>query len=153
MAKTSMICPFSRKLCVECELYRGKHYFLCYAAKYRGNLGQPKEQVKASITTPTIDFQTLEKLVNPWTMKEHYPEDKPGIKIKVADIENKSERVCLLEEARTWDWNDPKIMRVIDGRHITGWHNLMEIVHYKSEKGSQEVEIHEGPRFILLSGG
>jgi hypothetical protein len=38
MAKTKMICPFSGKLCKECPLYRGRHYYLCFAKKYRGHL-------------------------------------------------------------------------------------------------------------------
>ena len=59
MAKTSMICPFSRKLCIECELYRGKHYFLCYCAKYRGNLGQSNEQVKFNAAPSVVNFQTF----------------------------------------------------------------------------------------------
>ncbi len=40
MAKTKMLCPFSKKLCKECAVYRGKHYFLCFQNKYRGYLGE-----------------------------------------------------------------------------------------------------------------
>jgi len=40
MAKEKMICPFSGKPCVECAEYRGRHYFLCYAKRYRGRLGE-----------------------------------------------------------------------------------------------------------------
>jgi hypothetical protein len=43
MAKTKMICPFSAELCVECPQYRGRHYFLCFAKKYRGYLESKKE--------------------------------------------------------------------------------------------------------------
>ncbi|MGD9344501.1 MAG: hypothetical protein PVH84_01480 [Candidatus Aminicenantes bacterium] len=39
MAKTKMICPFSGKVCEECPLYKGRHYYLCFAKKYRGYLG------------------------------------------------------------------------------------------------------------------
>jgi hypothetical protein len=38
MAKAKMICPFSGELCVECPQYRGRHYYLCFAKKYRGYL-------------------------------------------------------------------------------------------------------------------
>jgi hypothetical protein len=38
MAKERMICPFSNRLCEECALYRGKHYYLCFCQKYRGYL-------------------------------------------------------------------------------------------------------------------
>ena len=36
MAKTKMRCPFNDKLCVECQLYRGRHYYLCACPDYRG---------------------------------------------------------------------------------------------------------------------
>ena len=39
MAKIDMICPFSKQLCQECPLYRGRHYYLCFCTKYRGYLG------------------------------------------------------------------------------------------------------------------
>jgi len=45
MAKTKMICPFSGKLCKECPQYRGRHYYLCFAKKYRGYLGDSEDQV------------------------------------------------------------------------------------------------------------
>jgi hypothetical protein len=38
MAKEDMLCPFSGKLCRECSLYRGRHYYLCFSKKYRGHL-------------------------------------------------------------------------------------------------------------------
>lgn len=44
MAKTKMICPFSGELCVECPQYRGRHYYLCFSKKYRGYLGEKKDQ-------------------------------------------------------------------------------------------------------------
>jgi hypothetical protein len=44
MAKEQVLCPFSKKLCAECALYRGRHYFLCYCQSYRGYLG---DQTKA----------------------------------------------------------------------------------------------------------
>jgi hypothetical protein len=153
MAKTSMICPFSRKLCVECELYRGRHYFLCFCEKYRGHIGQSKGQAKYDAAALTINFKALETMANPWVGENQQPKDEPEIKLKVVDMENKQERLCQLEETKTWDWGNPKIMRIIDGRHVTNWYNLLEILNYKAKKGYQEVELHEGPRFILLSGG
>jgi hypothetical protein len=39
MAKIKMLCPFSGELCRECAQYRGRHYYLCFYAKYRGYLG------------------------------------------------------------------------------------------------------------------
>jgi hypothetical protein len=43
MAKEDMLCPFSGKLCRECSLYRGRHYYLCFSKKYRGHLEKPEE--------------------------------------------------------------------------------------------------------------
>jgi hypothetical protein len=41
MAKLRMLCPFSSELCKECPAYRGRHYYLCFCAKYRGCLTKP----------------------------------------------------------------------------------------------------------------
>ena len=41
MAKTIMKCPFSKGLCEECAIYRGRHYFLCFCEKYRGYIDSP----------------------------------------------------------------------------------------------------------------
>ena len=42
MAKTKMICPFSKELCRECPQYRGRHYYLCFCTNYRGYLENPE---------------------------------------------------------------------------------------------------------------
>jgi hypothetical protein len=42
MAKAKMACPISRGACVECAIYRGRHYYLCYAPKYRGHTMEPR---------------------------------------------------------------------------------------------------------------
>jgi len=36
MAKTKMICPFSERLCKDCPIYRGRHYYICFKPDYRG---------------------------------------------------------------------------------------------------------------------
>jgi hypothetical protein len=48
VAKIQMVCPFSNKVCEECALYRGRHYYLCFCTKYRGHLGKPGEDTKAN---------------------------------------------------------------------------------------------------------
>jgi len=48
MAKEDMLCPFSGKLCKECPLYRGRHYYLCFSKKYRGHLEKPGEATRGS---------------------------------------------------------------------------------------------------------
>jgi hypothetical protein len=46
MAKTKMLCPFSKELCRECAQYRGRHYYLCFCTKYRGYLGNPEDHAE-----------------------------------------------------------------------------------------------------------
>jgi hypothetical protein len=46
VAKQKMMCPISGRLCEECALYRGRHYYLCFCQRYRGYLGKPGESVK-----------------------------------------------------------------------------------------------------------
>jgi len=48
MAKFEMLCPFSEKICNECPLYRGRHYYLCFNTKYRGYLADQKKGNKQS---------------------------------------------------------------------------------------------------------
>ena len=62
MAKTKMMCPFSNKLCEECALYRGRHYYLCFSKKYRGHLDDPGEEIKldsrrGSLTGSNSEFE------------------------------------------------------------------------------------------------
>jgi hypothetical protein len=44
MAKSPMICPFSKTLCRECSFYIGRHYYLCFCKDYRGHLGNQTEE-------------------------------------------------------------------------------------------------------------
>ena len=48
MAKKKMICPFSKKLCRDCAIYRGRHYYLCFCEKYRGYIAESTEISKAN---------------------------------------------------------------------------------------------------------
>ena len=70
-----MICPFSGRLCEECSLYRGRHYFLCFCEKYRGYLdgsGDTTEKVTspASGLSPPRRFEIpslkLESAMDPF---------------------------------------------------------------------------------------
>lgn len=38
MAKEKMVCPISKTMCVDCAIYRGRHYYLCFSKGYRGSL-------------------------------------------------------------------------------------------------------------------
>ena len=67
MAKENMMCPFSGKLCRNCPIYRGRHYFLCFDEKYRGHItGVDSDIKKNTLAKPenkTKDFiQIPEKM-------------------------------------------------------------------------------------------
>ena len=41
MAKHKILCPISGAACTECPVYRGRHYYLCYSAAYKGTSFDP----------------------------------------------------------------------------------------------------------------
>jgi len=151
MAKTDMVCPFSHRLCDECPLYRGRHYYLCFCEKYRGYIDQSKGNAKPGTNHQPVDFQALWKLVQPWAGRRL--EAEPNVKLKVIDMESGERRVCQLDEAKTWDWDNPKMMRIVSGFQVTSWDKLIELASFQVKKGYQEVEVYEGPRFMMLGGG
>ena len=151
MAQIDMLCPFTEKLCDECPLYRGRHYYLGSCKNYRGYLGKAKGAPKSGTDHQSVDFQALRKLMEPWA--GHRVKADPKLRLKVIDMETGKARVCPLEEAKTWDWDNPKMMRMISGFHITSWERLTELASFKAKKGYREVEVYEGPRFMLLGGG
>ena len=75
MAKVKMICPFSGKLCKECALFRGRHYFLCFKDNYRGYIKEgadsPAKDEKRTFGKDAKDLFNLElgksKPVDPYT--------------------------------------------------------------------------------------
>jgi hypothetical protein len=151
MAKTNMLCPFSNKLCSECPLYRGRHYYLSLCQKYRGHIDQPGKTEPGNNHRP-VDFQAMWKLVQPWT-EDTQPEAEPKVKLRLVDAENETSRFFELEEAKSWDWDDPTIMRVIGELQVTSFDKLVEIVRFKAKKGYEKVDVYEAPRFMLLGGG
>jgi len=153
MAKINMLCPFSHRLCDECPLYRGRHYYLCFCKKYRGYIGESKENAKSGVLRHSVDFQALWKLVEPWAGVAIELETSRQIQLKVIDMESGETRVCQLEETKTWDWSNPETMRIIGGLQITSYDKLVELIPFRVKKGYQEVEVYEAPRFILLGGG
>jgi len=52
MAKVKMTCPFSKGACIDCAIYRGRHFYICFSKEYRGvSLGaQQIEELKAQYT-------------------------------------------------------------------------------------------------------
>lgn len=152
MAKTNMLCPFSQRLCSECPLYRGRHYYLSSCQQYRGYIGKSKESTKPGNNHSPVDFQAMWKLVQPWA-ESSQPETEPKIRLRLIDVENETSRVFDLAEAKNWDWSDPEMMRLIGDLQITSWEKLVELVRFKAKKGHREVDIYEAPRFMLLGGG
>lgn len=71
MAKARMICPFSRTMCKECPVYRGRHYLLCYCQKYRGalpealkNLPLSKANSNGKFTMPSLPHLTKDPYID-----------------------------------------------------------------------------------------
>jgi hypothetical protein len=152
MAKIEMVCPFTQRLCDECPLYRGRHYFLCFCKNYRGYIGKSRSNIRPGADQHEVDFKTLWKQLEP--RLSHKVEAKPQIKLKVIDMETEKVRVAELDEAKTWDWDNPEIMRMVGGYvHVTSWERLVELAARRAEKGYQEMDVYEGPRFMMLAGG
>ncbi|MFC1871564.1 hypothetical protein ACFLYF_04100 [Chloroflexota bacterium] len=153
MAKTNMLCPFNQKICDECPLYRGRHYYLSLCTHYRGYIGEPKAGDSRHDKNHIADIDALDKLVKPWSKGNNRGDKEPDIRLKGIDMETAETRIYRLEEAKNWDWSDTNTIRLIDGFHITGLDKLLEILRYKAGKGYQEILFYEGPRFMLLGGG
>jgi hypothetical protein len=132
---------------MECAPYRGRHYYLNFFKQDGGYCaGEPKNRI-------VFDFRALEKYLEPGAGKDGQGRSEPNISLKVIDIDGGEPRMCEFNDAKTWDWSDPLILRLIDGRHVNSLDRLIEILNYKIDKGYEEVEIYEVPRFILFSGG
>jgi hypothetical protein len=153
MAKSPVRCPFNGKLCIECHLYRGRHYYLCNCEHYRGYI-KPGNKANAEIKIGSVDFKKIKGLLDPWsTTPNTADENELKIKLKLIDLENSGEKFCDLKDAKTWRWDDPTIMRTIAGTQVNSWAKLLEIARYQEDKGASELVIHEAPRFMLLAGG
>ena len=155
MAKTPVRCPFNDKLCIECTLYRGRHYYLCNCEHYRGYI-KPKNKVITNGKLESAEFDKIKGLLEPWSeVSEKIKENtfNPKIKLKIIDMESGKERTGESTEAKTWKWNDPGIMRIVAGHQVDSWTKLAEIMQYQEEKGAKELVIYEGPRFMMIAGG
>lgn len=74
-------------------------------------------------------------------------------RLTLHDRETGESRFCSLDEARTWDWKNPEIWRMIGDMQISSYERLLEVLSFKIENGAKEIEIVEAPRFMMLSGG
>ena len=160
MENVAMICPFSNKGCTECAIYRGRHHYRSVSKRCQGSTHKSKSRAKSGVTSLSVEFQALKKSVKRYLVLPTFPSTgeyeergNPEIKLKVIDVENRTTRICDFSETKEWDWDDPGMMRVIDGWQVTSTEMLFEIMCYKAGKGYEEVELHEAPRFMLLAGG
>lgn len=84
MAKEKMLCPFSKELCRECPLYRGRHYYLCYCSKYRGHLENSETQAAGELAKAAENkFKDFEmppvlKPSSTWLVLNEFAERKSG---------------------------------------------------------------------------
>jgi hypothetical protein len=154
-------CPFSKKVCTECMLYRGRHHYLSLSKPGQGSTDKSKRRAKSGVRSFSVEFQALKKSVERYLVLPAFPSTgeydeergNPEIKLKVIDVENRTTRTCDFNDTREWDWDNPEMMRVIDGWQVTSRKMLFEIMCYKAEKGYEEVKLYEAPRFMLLAGG
>lgn len=141
MAKTPMLCPFSGKLCRECPLFRGRHYFLCNNEHYRGYI-KPVVKPEEKKRFPEPDFDTLENLCEPWATNENGVKSGTKIKLKLIDKVNGTTRNCKPSEIQEWEWDNPNVVRTCSGRHLTK-DKLIKIISYEEARGTEEIVITE----------
>jgi hypothetical protein len=132
---------WSHGYCPDCDIYKGNGG-LC-----------PGYPVEPKDTDQTI-FEALGHS-GCWLPMDEPAKDAamPTVKLTLIDAEYKTSRPCDLEEARTWDWGNPDIMRIVGKWHIKDFDMLLFILREKQDKGIQEVDIFEAPRFMVLAGG
>jgi hypothetical protein len=126
--------------CAECDMYRDRGG-LC-----AGYSTKPNDNHEPKFKTPKQSNQVLKSDVEA-------SEDTPNIRLKLVDVEKKTSRVCRPDEAKTWDWKDPTIIRLIGDWQIKNYETLFFILNEKESNGLEEVTIYETPRFMLLAGG
>ena len=148
MAKTPMRCPFNGKMCAECPLFRGRHYFLCANANYRGYI-KPNENIEPQKHPEKIDLKAIKRLCEPWSVGSNNTEGEPKIMLKVINKEKGTTRACELDEAKEWEWKNPETVITFRGSQINSFEKLREIVHFQEARGAQEVTIIEAPWFMI----
>jgi len=149
MAKTPMRCPFNEKMCKECQIYRGRHYYLCANEHYRGHI-KTNQSTDPTHPSPNMDMTAIKKIFEPWSVasdKTEVPEAK--LKIKVIDREAGTERYCEFEETKNWDWKNTVMMRLVNGKHVTSFEEFAEIARYQQSKGAEELVVFDSPAFML----
>jgi hypothetical protein len=85
--------------------------------------------------------------------EEAIDEKVQRMRLVLLDRETGEDRYCTLDEAETWDWANPEMWRIVAGWQITSFDGLLNMLYMKAEKGIEEVQILQAPRFMMLSGG
>jgi hypothetical protein len=63
MAKVKMACPISKGPCVDCAIYRGRHFYMCFSKEYRGvtlgasQIDEMKSQYKKKLQDDARDVR------------------------------------------------------------------------------------------------
>jgi hypothetical protein len=161
MEKIAMACPFTHQECTECPIYRGRHHYQSSSKQCQGSTDKTKGVAKSGVTSISDEFQALSQSVEQYLVLPSFPSTGEyngnrgnlEIKLKIIDVENKTTRTCDFDETKEWNWDNPEMMRIIDGWQVTSMEMLFEIMRYKAEKGCEEVALYEAPRFMLLAGG
>jgi hypothetical protein len=78
---------------------------------------------------------------------------KPEIRIEFIDLQGKVTAIHGLAEARAWNWNEPGVVKMIDGVSIRSWDELVQFVQRKLGEGDEEITVYESPDPTLLGGG
>jgi len=76
-----------------------------------------------------------------------------NMRLKVINRETGESMIYTLSEAKTWDWSNPEVWRIANGWQITTFQRLLKLLYLKAQRGEEEIEILEAPRFTMLSGG
>jgi hypothetical protein len=150
---TAWSCPFSKRACTECGIYRGRHHAWISRRRHERSFERGEARERSRELPLSIQFQALRGSIEPDGGRSAVGTDELRIRLKVVYAENGRTEMSNLDGAKKWDWTDPKIWRLIDGRQITGLASLIDIVYAKAERGCEEVEVYEAPRFMLLAGG
>ncbi len=65
MSKFKMVCPFSKQLCRQCPIFRGRHLNLCSASKIPGGSRDSTRTPGARLGSKDTDFERWKVLERP----------------------------------------------------------------------------------------
>ncbi len=152
VGSSQTLCPICKKGCIDCALYRGRHYNLSFCSRYRER-DTKKAKLRTAFSDPATVFEDLKDALEPWHSSSSALEH-PEMKIRLTDMESGTVREVAASDAEHWDWENPMIIRMVDGtQQVTSWHMMVQVCNHKYETGCEIVELYEGPRFMLLAGG